>query len=87
MANVNHPDFALLNGPKDEIGISTDRRPADSAARQGMADVWILADRVDGPPDGELNAESTPWAALIEVFQNPCEIVLRTPRVADDHKP
>ena len=29
MANVKHPDFARLNRPENEIGISTNRHEAD----------------------------------------------------------
>src|SRR6478609_1924136 len=87
MPNVKHPDFASLDRPENEIGISANRHAAAHLSSQGLTDFGVLTDRVDCPSDGELHAESPSRAALFKVVQNICQAVLRTPRIADDRRP
>jgi hypothetical protein len=67
VTNMKHPDFARLNRPKNEVGVSTNRHASDCASCRRMTDVGVPPDYADSAFNCELNVESAPRAALVEV--------------------
>ena len=85
MANMKLPDFVRLNRPEHRDKDTADRHAAVTPLADGMPEVWILADRIDGAPNRQLDVQRAAWAPL-KIVEDCRKVVQRPPRVADDHR-
>lgn len=70
MANVDHPHFAFLDSPVDEIRIAADGNHSRLLLTAAPADVRIFANELNGPLQRTLHVPRTSWTFFIDIVEN-----------------
>jgi hypothetical protein len=85
--NMKHARFVRLNRPISEIRITAHGHSAYSISPDRASDAWVLADRLDGAPDRQLDVQRASRAAFVKMVEDSRKIVQRPPRIAAEYRP
>src|SRR5436305_1707260 len=87
MADVDDPRFFGFDAPIDQIWVSPDRKHTRLLDLGKAPDLWMAPDQRESLIDGSFDVSCTLPAVSVKEIEDAAQIVARTRRVADPHKP